>query len=394
MRWVCPNCELVLQEPQHPIRCHCGTTTDKHGKTVSRGLGDKVAKLTKAVGVKPCGGCKQRQGTLNRLFPNKATQADVLILVPIGASSSFTDTRGTLLGEQLETLGVTTVVHGLNVASQQRIDEVLETVRPRLVINQAMVLTAEAVEHLVARHKRSKWLTINHSSFSDMIRVRNWLPQHANFLNLARDNARCFYGHVDNRQFLERLGVTRAFHVPNCVRIPQAVGVVAPRSPLRLSLVCRPDPLKNVPNQLLACAGVGDVQVLMSMAHDAGHQLEPLVKALALDTVATPWVQWEQFTQWVAAEVDIGLQVSFTESMNYVALEHMLLHKPVVGSGAVRYLPGHWKAEADCPDSITAVVKHLRDNYDVEAAMARSVAVEFAERNNEQFVELVKTRLL
>ena len=80
--------------------------------------------------------------------------------------------------------------------------------------------------------------------------------------------------------------------------------------------------------------------------------------------------------------------------MNYVALEHMLLHKPVVGSGAVRYLPGHWKAEADCPDSITAVVKHLRDNYDVEAAMARSVAVEFAERNNEQFVELVKTRLL
>lgn len=34
-----------------------------------RGLGDAVARVTSAVGVKPCGGCKKRQEALNRLVP-------------------------------------------------------------------------------------------------------------------------------------------------------------------------------------------------------------------------------------------------------------------------------------------------------------------------------------
>lgn len=34
-----------------------------------RGLGDVVAAVTTAVGIKPCGGCKQRQAFLNRVVP-------------------------------------------------------------------------------------------------------------------------------------------------------------------------------------------------------------------------------------------------------------------------------------------------------------------------------------
>lgn len=35
------------------------------------GLGDVVAKVTKAVGIKPCGGCKKRQEWLNKKVPFK-----------------------------------------------------------------------------------------------------------------------------------------------------------------------------------------------------------------------------------------------------------------------------------------------------------------------------------
>jgi hypothetical protein len=35
----------------------------------SRGLGDSIAKVTKKVGVKPCGGCKKRQEWLNNWWP-------------------------------------------------------------------------------------------------------------------------------------------------------------------------------------------------------------------------------------------------------------------------------------------------------------------------------------
>jgi len=38
---------------------------------LSRGLGDTIAKATKAIGITPCGGCKQRQAALNKLIPYK-----------------------------------------------------------------------------------------------------------------------------------------------------------------------------------------------------------------------------------------------------------------------------------------------------------------------------------
>lgn len=39
------------------------------GQKKSRGLGDTIAKVTKAVGLRPCGGCRKRQATLNKLLP-------------------------------------------------------------------------------------------------------------------------------------------------------------------------------------------------------------------------------------------------------------------------------------------------------------------------------------
>lgn len=38
-------------------------------KTKSRGVGDTIAKVTRAVGIKPCGGCKKRQKWLNEALP-------------------------------------------------------------------------------------------------------------------------------------------------------------------------------------------------------------------------------------------------------------------------------------------------------------------------------------
>jgi hypothetical protein len=38
----------------------------------SRGVGDTVARITSAFGIKPCGGCKARQKSLNEKFPYKA----------------------------------------------------------------------------------------------------------------------------------------------------------------------------------------------------------------------------------------------------------------------------------------------------------------------------------
>lgn len=38
-------------------------------KPKSKGLGDTIAKVTAALGIQPCGGCKERQKALNKAFP-------------------------------------------------------------------------------------------------------------------------------------------------------------------------------------------------------------------------------------------------------------------------------------------------------------------------------------
>jgi len=46
---------------------------DEAKKKKSKGLGDSIAKATKAIGIKPCGGCKKRRDKLNELFPYKSS---------------------------------------------------------------------------------------------------------------------------------------------------------------------------------------------------------------------------------------------------------------------------------------------------------------------------------
>lgn len=59
-RKCCPLCgqKATLDAPE-PIAHPCK----------SRGLGDTVAKGLAMVGIKPCGGCKERQSALNRILP-------------------------------------------------------------------------------------------------------------------------------------------------------------------------------------------------------------------------------------------------------------------------------------------------------------------------------------
>ena len=57
---VCVNCGHKKKKLSYR---NCG---------LSKGLGDSVARFTSAIGIKQCGGCKSRQGTLNKKFATPA----------------------------------------------------------------------------------------------------------------------------------------------------------------------------------------------------------------------------------------------------------------------------------------------------------------------------------
>ncbi len=57
---------MNLEEHRQRLR---EMTNNAHGPKPSKGLGDTVSKVTKAMGIKECGGCKRRRERLNKLVP-------------------------------------------------------------------------------------------------------------------------------------------------------------------------------------------------------------------------------------------------------------------------------------------------------------------------------------
>ncbi len=66
--WSCEQCGLTadLAPEDFPMHCACGV---RYEAGELRGVGDVVAQLTKAVGIRPCGKCTQRRNKLNSIFP-------------------------------------------------------------------------------------------------------------------------------------------------------------------------------------------------------------------------------------------------------------------------------------------------------------------------------------
>jgi len=75
------NC--VFQEAGSRFQCiNCGSVKRKKTKRncgLRKGLGDGVARITKAVGIKPCGGCNKRRSKLNKMKPTPAFESARLV---------------------------------------------------------------------------------------------------------------------------------------------------------------------------------------------------------------------------------------------------------------------------------------------------------------------------
>jgi hypothetical protein len=67
------KCETCEHKETRPVfsRPTSGKHVEAEHKVLRgmRGLGDVVAAMTSAVGIQPCGGCKERQEQLNRIVP-------------------------------------------------------------------------------------------------------------------------------------------------------------------------------------------------------------------------------------------------------------------------------------------------------------------------------------
>lgn len=281
--------------------------------------------------------------------------------------------------------------------TRDEIIDCVETKEPRVVINATMSLHHGRTENLASRFPRVKWVTTCHSSQSDLARNSCWLRGQTAFLDLARRKHNCYYGLVDERaDFYQAFSCPRLIHLNNCALQLDDAPHLALHDPPIVSLICCWRQLKNIPNQLIAlslASKITPLKVLLSVKDDRESLAERFAKSVSLCCDVRPWRPWRDYRQMIAEDVDVGLQVSFTESFNFVALDHMLAAKPVIGSPAIRYLPSEWQSNSDDPEDIARRLVNVLSNYRESSALAERIAKEKVESSNAAFLSTIRALL-
>jgi hypothetical protein len=289
--------------------------------------------------------------------------------------------------------GVEAAAYKFAGQSGEELAKDVERFGARLFVNQAMLIAPAVMEQAATLRPDVLWATTIHSSQSDLARNRAWLNLQSVFADIAREHRNCWVGFMDERMAeWNPFGLSRSFAWRGCVPVREESPVVELDPPV-VSLACQERPLKNLPNQLVGAALASKqvpLRVIATLGDEDGGGLQSLASSLGLDVTWRRWMDWPEYDAMVRDDVSIGLQVSFTESFNYVALEHLLHGKPVIASPAVRYVPAPWKASPDDPQDIARRILLVLGQLKHNSETARFVGAKKAESNNVLFVETVK----
>ena len=128
-------------------------------------------------------------------------------------------------------------------------------------------------------------------------------------------------------------------HLPVTMDLEGVAPLERPRgkpAPAVLSLFCSPHEYgrKNVLNTLLALSGLEEDYVLHVNGMTRSAPYRRLLRDLGVPHRDLGWMKESAYRR-ALEEIDIGLQVSFAETFNFVAAQHLALGIPVVASAQV-----------------------------------------------------------
>ena len=128
----------------------------------------------------------------------------------------------------------------------------------------------------------------------------------------------------------------------------------------------------------------------MMVVKNNEREAQSFAESIGLEKEFHGWTNWSEWNRLISERIAVGLQASFSECFNYIALEHLIQGRPVVGSSAVRYLPASWKADPDSPDDIARVLRMHLDNYEEHSQEATEVAERVKQTNNQAILETLE----
>lgn len=256
------------------------------------------------------------------------------------------------VADYLETIGNKCKV--ITVVDANAIDREIYTFKPELVILEALWVTGEKLKELIeiGRYKHIKWVIRVHSDIGflaaetmAMKYINDYIELNKNNLYISMNNAE-FNSHVSdaleyNFDYLPNVITIKHKPIQN-KQIKKHIDVACFGS-LRIlknqcyQALCAIEMAERLHKKLKFHITV-DVNINDSHTNPVYKNLQEIFKNSDHELVEHKWLENHEF-QNLIHHMDIGMQLSYTESFNIVAADFVNANVPIVVSDAIRWMP-------------------------------------------------------
>lgn len=260
----------------------------------------------------------------------------------------------------------------VEVIDNNSIDKAVFDFNPDIVIIEAIWVTPAKMNELVKlhHHKHRKWIIRNHSELpflaTEGISLQ-WLLEYSNIPNVyISNNSPIANGEIT---LLARIHTDvpseRVVFLPNYIPTEEHIPVKHHEHKHHIDISCfgAVRPLKNHVEQAIAAIKYAKHQGKPLRFHINATRLEgkgePVLKTLRAifestynyELIEHGWLDREEFLK-LCSTMDVGLQVSYTETFNIVSADHVLVGVPCIVSDEIPWMPSQYHADPCSSDDI------------------------------------------
>lgn len=277
--------------------------------------------------------------------------------------------------------------------------------RPRLVVLGAFIVPLPDLEQLAMEHPQVTFVQRIHSNLAWLFMCPEDMRCTTDVIELARRraNVRVAFVCPEETRRWRKAGCEDVLCVPNVFAAPIADEPRMRRCDpewLHLSAFFAIRGLKHPGGHVHAASIVNSticptklhVQLERSDAPvEFASNLRSLANVCGLQMPVEPYREHQPFTDWLRDHIDVGLQLSMTESFNYATMEHLACGVPVVTSHAIPFSP--WRCRYEDARAAAGRVRTILDDYPAASAWALDTARTVAERHKSMFLEACQSLL-
>lgn len=288
-----------------------------------------------------------------------------------GHTSSGLYNSARFVREMLKEEGVRTSIE--EVVDGNDIDRVVTLFNPDYVILEAIWCPPYKLHELVKlhRHKHRRWIVRNHSEMPFLAMegiALNWLLEYAATPRTtvsSNSPVAC----ADLNVLMDDRDLPPTLLLPNYYPLPEEPPEKNKAHDYRLDIGCfgAIRPLKNHLEQAIAAVALGAELDRYVNFHINSTRVEgnadPVLKSLRAvfhypegKLIEHPWMEHADFVK-LCAKMELGMQVSFSETFSIVAADLVAHGVPVVGSSEIPWLPDIYQADPTSSADIARVAK-------------------------------------